>query len=255
MRGQLGKTRKARSIGASACALLLCAAMMAALANTGANDAHADATNASEEVARTSTTDTKIVPMDKWYATGSNSKMDGTGERSPLKPGTGGYDTSGDLIPISGITLNGNLACIPAADYDKFLNDTSLAIYSEPDDTAGSDISWVRLAKVITIEVPDPVVTPTEPIRPLPDTGKDTTENGTDNTTKETEKAPDPPDPAPDKSTNNTSQTTDRTDRTPEETPILSLKCRQSESETKIAELESQGYEIIRVEKLPKWFY
>lgn len=62
--------------------------------------------------------------------------------------------------------------------------------------------------------------------------------------------------PTPNTSVDPTPQdtTTGKQDSTKAESNLLSLQCRESEAAAKIAELEAQGYEIVRVEKLPKWW-
>lgn len=243
MKTQPTKSQRARNLGAAICALVLCLGMVALIASMGTDDAHAE-DSANEEIAMVSATRIKAETVG-WYATGTNSSIDGSGEDLVGQLGSWGYNGSGELVSLSGVRLSGGKAYIASDKLAAFLASTGLAIYPSPSNSLGPNLSWWELIAEATIE---------EPEQTLPNAGTNATEQKANDVKTELEKTPEPATPAPDKPTNNEPQNTDRANNVRTESEIFSLKCRQSESEAKIAELEHQGYEIVRVERLPKWF-
>lgn len=243
MRTHQPKHSRSRAAGAAACAILLCGAMVAGLASLGTNNAHAEGSAVTSE-----TITTPILVG--YYASGKNNKIDGSGDSVMSVSGSQGYDNGGNLVPLSGLDLQGSSAYIAADDLDVFLSSSNLKIYSSIDGSLGPGISWYTLYKMVAVEKPvDP--SPTTPDRSgtvLPEIGNDRESPDASNKTSKPEEGTKPTQPA-----NPDSSTSRQPDLSPTDSPILSLQCHRSEVDVKVAELESQGYEIVGIQEVPYW--
>lgn len=243
-----------KAFGAAFVGAMLCVSMTAL--STGSVVAHAEQGSGDEIAVLSAGTKKELVGYFATVTERIEIIDSDTSNKIYVYPGSYARNSAGEWVYVPEFTLDSASMSASVPVEGLAAVQARITVQSSPG-ASGSGIVWWTLYKIVPdtsdetkamenkntgTTSPETNRTPTIPDVDVPPTTTDTTE-------KPTVSAPDASvDPAPQDSA------TSKQDASEAESELLSLQCRESEAEAKIAELEAQGYEIVRIEKLPKWW-